>query len=344
MSTRVKRAARRSPPRGEPVKRKFRAGDSVVSNSPFDAAVIDLEAPVAEAAAEEVALVDGVGRVAPEGRLGQEFGVKVVDPAVERIEQGQRAPTPFFSTSRGVESTRLAVFLDRVEVDEVLERNRGPPVLGEQRRMKLAANVHATAEPVFRRHSYDGLLVFVLALDFSSIAGVAPFFRDLSSVLRWESSASTMADATRPRAGHPPRARGDLPCTPNRTAASCPARRAPSERALRRWRSKGRPSAHLSRASFASKEASAFLMTLGVSERGATETSFRHFGQLHFSRSSARTSMRAGTKTKSSCSTCPKSFLSPSQIPQRCSSSGTGDFSSMRFNRHRARLRFFLFV
>lgn len=51
-------------------------------DSSFDATVVDLEAAVVEAAAEEVALVDGVGGRSTQRRLGQQLRVDEPDRVV----------------------------------------------------------------------------------------------------------------------------------------------------------------------------------------------------------------------------------------------------------------------
>ncbi|MEY4548940.1 MAG: hypothetical protein RL685_5135 [Pseudomonadota bacterium] len=84
---------------GEPLAAACGAGEEVVvatdgevADPSLDATVVDLEAPVLEAAPKEHTLVDRVGGSAAQRGLRQEFGVKVVNPVVERVEQRQRAP------------------------------------------------------------------------------------------------------------------------------------------------------------------------------------------------------------------------------------------------------------
>ena len=54
----------------------------------------------------------------------------------------------------------------------MLERDRGPPVLGQQCVVKLAADMHTAAEAAFRRDGDPGLTV-LFVLDLSRVAGVA---------------------------------------------------------------------------------------------------------------------------------------------------------------------------
>jgi hypothetical protein len=139
--------------RGEALTTASRPGEEEVAtrhskgtDSPLDAPAVDLEAPVGEAAPEECALVDRVGRGAPERGLGQQPRVELVDPSVEGVEQRQRAPPPLLTSRPGIEPALLAVVFDRVQVCEDLERDRGPPIFGQQRRVKLAPDVHAAAK------------------------------------------------------------------------------------------------------------------------------------------------------------------------------------------------------
>jgi hypothetical protein len=74
-----------------------RAGEEEVAacdgkgpDSSFDAPAVDLEAPVGEAAPEEFALIDRVGRRTPERRLGQEPRVDLVYPTIQSVEQRQQ--------------------------------------------------------------------------------------------------------------------------------------------------------------------------------------------------------------------------------------------------------------
>src|SRR5688572_19480751 len=147
------------------------AGHGVRANAALGAAVIDLEAPIRKAAAEEGPLVDGVSRGLAQGGLRQEFGVNAVDPLVEGVEQWQRAPAALLAAGIGIEVPGLAVFLDGVEVGEVLEGDGSAPVLGDERAMELAADVHAAGEPALVGDGDEGLPVVVF--DFAAVAGVA---------------------------------------------------------------------------------------------------------------------------------------------------------------------------
>jgi hypothetical protein len=93
------------------------------ADSALAAAVVDLEASIAEAAAEEITLVDGVGGGSAQGGLGQELGVEQISPAVERVEERERAPPSLIGAGIGVKAAFLAVGLDGVEVGEVLDRS-----------------------------------------------------------------------------------------------------------------------------------------------------------------------------------------------------------------------------
>src|SRR5690606_19312445 len=142
-------------------------------DAPLDAPVVDLEPPVIEAAAEELALVPRVGRRAPQRRLRQELGVDLIHPRVELVQQGQRAPPALFASRLGVETALLARGLYVVELLEELERDRRPLVLGQQGRMELAADVHAATQAPLIGDDDDGLFaVVVLELDFTGVPGV----------------------------------------------------------------------------------------------------------------------------------------------------------------------------
>src|SRR5688572_4708896 len=147
------------------------AGHGVRPNATLGAAVVDLEAAIFEAAAEEGPLVDGVGRGLAQRGFRQELGVNAVDPFVEGVEQGERATAALFAAGIGIEAPGLAVFLNGVEVDEVLERDGRAPVLGDEGAMEFAADVHAAGEPALVRHGDEGLPIFVF--DLAAVAGVA---------------------------------------------------------------------------------------------------------------------------------------------------------------------------
>jgi hypothetical protein len=100
--------------------------------------------------------------------------MKRVDPAVERVEDRQREAPTRFPTGIGVERAVLAVGFDPVEVGEVLERDGGPPVLGEQGRMKLAADVQG-GDPLWMQNDR------VTGIQGSARA---PFDRTAGNVLR----------------------------------------------------------------------------------------------------------------------------------------------------------------
>src|SRR5690606_24108421 len=57
------------------------------------------------------------------------------------------------------------------QVREVLERDGGSPILGEQGRVKLAADVHTAAKAALRGDSHARLTVLVV-LDLARVAGV----------------------------------------------------------------------------------------------------------------------------------------------------------------------------
>src|SRR5450759_431731 len=65
---------------------KVPAPDSVVANSSFGSAVVDFECAVAETAAEEEPLVDGVGCGPAQRGLGQERGMHAVHPGVQLVQ------------------------------------------------------------------------------------------------------------------------------------------------------------------------------------------------------------------------------------------------------------------
>ena len=83
----------------------------------------------------------------------------------------QRAPPALFAARVGVEAAGLAVRFDLVQLGEVLERDGGSLVLGEQRCVELGADVHAAAEPPLGRHG--DLRLSVVVLDLARVAGVA---------------------------------------------------------------------------------------------------------------------------------------------------------------------------
>jgi hypothetical protein len=149
---------------------KVAPGDREGPDSSFTAPVVYLESPVFEAEAEVRSLVDGIGGCASQRRLGQQLGMNSVDPLVQGIEQRQRAPLAFFETLIGRDVSHLAVVLDCIEVGEVFQRNRGPPFFGQEGLMKLAADVHATAEPAFIGHR--NLSLSVVIIDFTRVARV----------------------------------------------------------------------------------------------------------------------------------------------------------------------------
>src|SRR5690606_12808466 len=156
-----------------------RAGEEVVStadgevaDSAFDATVVDLEPAVVEATTEKLPLVFRVGRCAPQRGLRQKLGVDFLDPAIQGIQNRQRAPPPLFASSLRGQAAFLAFGFDQIEIREVLERNRSSSVLGEQCCMKLAADVHATTQPSLGGHGDDRLAI-VIVLHLARVAGVS---------------------------------------------------------------------------------------------------------------------------------------------------------------------------
>ena len=149
---------------------KVAPGDREGPDSSFAAPVVYLESPVLEAVTEVRSLVDGVGGRSSQRGLGQQLRMDTIDPFVKGIEQRYRAPPAFFETLIGRDVSHLAVGLDCVEVREVFERDRGPPIFGQEGLMKLAADVHATAEPAFIGHS--NLSFSVVIIDFTRVACV----------------------------------------------------------------------------------------------------------------------------------------------------------------------------
>jgi hypothetical protein len=85
-----------------------------------------------EAAPEEGPLIDGVGRGAAQWGLGQELGVELIDPGVERIENRQRAPPPLVTAGLGIEALLFAFGLNLVQLGKEPDGNRGALVLGQQ--------------------------------------------------------------------------------------------------------------------------------------------------------------------------------------------------------------------
>src|SRR5690606_34672839 len=133
------------------------AGYGKGPNAPLGAAVVDLEAPVLEAATEERPLVDGVGGGLTEAGFRQELGMNAVDPLVESVEQGQGASTALLAAGIGIEASGLAGFLDGVELDEVLQRDSSSPVLGDEGAMEFASDVHAAAQAALVWDGDEGL-------------------------------------------------------------------------------------------------------------------------------------------------------------------------------------------
>src|SRR5512133_137824 len=141
-------------------------------NTSFGPAVVDLEAPILEAASEEEALVDRIGCRTAKWRFRKQLGMQLVDPGVQSVQQWERASEPFLGPSASVEATLLAVGFDVVEISEILQRDRGPPIFGQERCVEFAANVHATAETAFGRNCDQGLTGFVV-FDLAGVASIA---------------------------------------------------------------------------------------------------------------------------------------------------------------------------
>jgi hypothetical protein len=113
---------------------KVSAPRGVVADSSFGPAVVDLERAVAETAAEEGPLVDGVGRGPAQRGLGQEFGMRAVDPSVQLVQGGQGARAANFAPRLRIDTNSLALGLDEIDVGTVapptLRLRRFLPVFG----------------------------------------------------------------------------------------------------------------------------------------------------------------------------------------------------------------------
>ena len=97
--------------------------------------------------------------------------MKRVSPAVDRIEERERAPPALVGAGISIETALLAVGLDGVEVSEIFERDGGSCILGEEGRVEFGADVHSAAKPSIVWNDDHGLAVVVL--DLTRVAGVA---------------------------------------------------------------------------------------------------------------------------------------------------------------------------
>src|SRR5512133_2482015 len=99
-------------------------------DSALAAPVVNLESSVLKTASEEWALVDRVGCRSPQRRFRKQLRIGAVNPVVEQLQNRERAPLAFFEALIGRKVSLFAVALDCVDVREVLQRNRGPPIFG----------------------------------------------------------------------------------------------------------------------------------------------------------------------------------------------------------------------
>src|SRR5450759_825264 len=120
---------------------KVSAPDSVVADSSFGPAVVDLECTVAEAAAEKDSMVDGVGCGPAQRGLGQEGGMRAVDPGIQLVQDGQGAHTADLAAGLRIDTAGLALGLDEVEVGKEFKRDDGTSIFGEQCGVKLGSDV-----------------------------------------------------------------------------------------------------------------------------------------------------------------------------------------------------------
>jgi hypothetical protein len=66
--------------------------------------------------------------------------VQFVHPRIQLAENGQRASSALLGSRVRIEVALFAVGFDQVQVGEVLERDRGPPVFGQQCIMELGGS------------------------------------------------------------------------------------------------------------------------------------------------------------------------------------------------------------
>jgi len=100
---------------------KVSAADGERPDSALDAAVVNLETAVFEAASQVDVLTQRVGRRRPQRRLRQELGIDLRDPAIQRVEDRQRALAAHLGPGCGVEAAVLALGFDSIELPDVLD-------------------------------------------------------------------------------------------------------------------------------------------------------------------------------------------------------------------------------
>src|SRR5690606_15645819 len=121
------------------------------ANLALSFAVVELEAPIREAALEVLSLIGRVRRRLVQPRPGDELRLNLLDPSVELVEHWQRAFVADRLALLGGGVALLARPFDVVELAEVGQRDRGPRVSAIGGLLELSPDVHAASEaPLFR--------------------------------------------------------------------------------------------------------------------------------------------------------------------------------------------------